>query len=704
MSVRRTIVIVALLAVVACLHGPVEKYPDGGQLVCDQGQVCGPGTVCLQGFCVQADGGGATDAGAGDGGGPDAGVDGGQDGGPDGGADAGPCPAGCPADQICADDGSKCVARFLSLRLDKPSANAVVGPAGVAVESTLTLGATAVTPPPTIDLLVDGTGAGTLGLTSQTGAAALYSGSYTPPAAVDDTRVLQSSFTPAAGAALLSNLVKIAADTTPPVLQGLSVVCDETPCKRDGILTVGVTMTETHPGTIGVQTDLDGWVHTVPMTPGAVNGQWTAQVALREWAFPMYDGSVKLRVAATDVLSNSSALVASNGVGVTRTRWFDTLAGSPVAGVGFGEPVASPGGMVFAYVGHGSSTALRGYNPDGTRALNLASPPEGEIAIGAGAIWIVDASGNVNALDPTSGAPVGAAFPSSTSLFGKPAVSLTTPERTYLGGTSLARLFTITVAPGYPLQGWFANGAAAFTGGVVIGGVYVFGATYDGATTTQLARYYDVGGGNLSPDYAVTVAAEGGLEQAPSIEATGDALFAVATGRIYRLSASARQVSQLAAVGSNGIASSLLIDGPSGDMVFAVGDGTLRRLSTNNVLRWSQPVATPLAGFFLTERGKDGGDLLLLDQQGRLVVLDRSSGQTIWTGGGGFGSLFSSPPALVPGVNGRLPLLVAPGSNSGNYTAQMVAMVVDGALDPTSPWPKAFHDSRNTSNSASPLP
>jgi hypothetical protein len=419
MPFGRTIVVAAVLALAACLHGPLEKYPDGGQLVCDQGQACGPGTVCLQGFCVLADGGVPGDAGAGDGWGYDAGVDAGQDGGSDGGADAGPCPAGCPSDQICADDGSKCLERFLSLHLEKPSAGAVVGPAGVAVESTLALGASAVQPPQTIDLLVDGAAAGTLGLVVQTGAAVLYSGSYTPPASVDDMRVLQSSFTPPVGAGLLSNLVKIAADTTPPLLQGLSVACDEAPCKRDGILTVEVTMTETHPGTIGVQTDLDGWVHTVPMTPGSVNGQWTAQVALKEWAFPHYEGQVVARVDAVDASGNRGGLSAASGVQLTRERKGTSVLSNPPSSVSdLSAPAVETSGTIVLIetvtVGASTSNTLLGLNPDMSVAFSIATGQAGSLAIGDGAIWIADGLGTISAFDLGGAASLGAPYASGS--------------------------------------------------------------------------------------------------------------------------------------------------------------------------------------------------------------------------------------------------------------------------------------------------
>lgn len=104
----RFVSLAAVVALAGCLHGPVSTYPDGGQLVCDQGETCGPGTYCFQGFCVAIADAGSPPADAGDAG-P-------SDGGPGDAGDAGHPDAACvPTCQgkPCGNDdgcGSICIA------------------------------------------------------------------------------------------------------------------------------------------------------------------------------------------------------------------------------------------------------------------------------------------------------------------------------------------------------------------------------------------------------------------------------------------------------------------------------------------------------------------------------------------------------------------------------------------------------------------
>jgi hypothetical protein len=40
----------------------------------------------------------------------------------------------------------------------------------------------------------------------------------------------------------------------------------------------------------------------------------------------------------------------------------------------------------------------------------------------------------------------------------------------------------------------------------------------------------------------------------------------------------------------------------------------------------------------------------------------------------------------------------------GCADGNLYAVIVDGRLDTTAPWPKSHHDTRNTGNAAAPLP
>ncbi len=56
-------------------------------------------------------------------------------------------------------------------------------------------------------------------------------------------------------------------------------------------------------------------------------------------------------------------------------------------------------------------------------------------------------------------------------------------------------------------------------------------------------------------------------------------------------------------------------------------------------------------------------------------------------------------PAVAPAAPGGLPTAYA-----GSQDGKLYAVVVDGPLDATAPWPKAHHDLANTANASSPLP
>jgi alpha-tubulin suppressor-like RCC1 family protein len=73
---RHRLILGAALFAAGCLHGPVNNYPDGGQLVCDHGEACGIGTHCFEGFCVldDPDASGPADAGSRPDGGADSGA------------------------------------------------------------------------------------------------------------------------------------------------------------------------------------------------------------------------------------------------------------------------------------------------------------------------------------------------------------------------------------------------------------------------------------------------------------------------------------------------------------------------------------------------------------------------------------------------------------------------------------------------------
>jgi outer membrane protein assembly factor BamB len=114
---------------------------------------------------------------------------------------------------------------------------------------------------------------------------------------------------------------------------------------------------------------------------------------------------------------------------------------------------------------------------------------------------------------------------------------------------------------------------------------------------------------------------------------------------------------------------------------------------------WSTPPnlgATPQTPHVLT-----GGDaeLIVPTAQGKLYALRAADGGEVWST-----QLVAGSGALRPGnihtpAGSGLSLGYFPAANGRLY-----AVVLDGRLDAAAPWPKAFHDPRNTGNAATPIP
>jgi outer membrane protein assembly factor BamB len=88
-----------------------------------------------------------------------------------------------------------------------------------------------------------------------------------------------------------------------------------------------------------------------------------------------------------------------------------------------------------------------------------------------------------------------------------------------------------------------------------------------------------------------------------------------------------------------------------------------------------------------------GDSMLVSTSRGYLYLLNESDGSIIWSG-----RLTASNQSLeTPNI------WTEPGATTSTaYLAGadgvLYAVIVDGALDTSAPWPKAYHDPQNTSN------
>jgi outer membrane protein assembly factor BamB len=135
----------------------------------------------------------------------------------------------------------------------------------------------------------------------------------------------------------------------------------------------------------------------------------------------------------------------------------------------------------------------------------------------------------------------------------------------------------------------------------------------------------------------------------------------------------------------------------NGDIVVGDISGVLRRFSVPGVDVWSTPpnLGSAVEGPLVLAAGDAE---LLVPAGGKLFALG-SDGSKIWSGTLDSGSVRAANIFTPPGQTSNIMSTAYLASSSG----KLFAVIVDGELDASAPWPKAFHDPRNT-NRAGPQP
>ncbi len=119
--------------------------------------------------------------------------------------------------------------------------------------------------------------------------------------------------------------------------------------------------------------------------------------------------------------------------------------------------------------------------------------------------------------------------------------------------------------------------------------------------------------------------------------------------------------------------------------------GFVIRVSVGGTEPWltsEELQGTPQVGLAL-----DGStpSILVPTSSGDVYLLDQSDLSTLWTKK--LSTLSLQPANVTPNPGNRTSTAYLAGADGKLY-----AIVVDGLLDTSAPWPKAFHDPQNTSN------
>jgi outer membrane protein assembly factor BamB len=484
-------------------------------------------------------------------------------------------------------------------------------------------------------------------------------------------------------------------DPVAPVVSGVTVRCATDPCLRDGVLTVEASVTDDQEvGPVTATLDLDGGARVVPLVPvaGALH---RGTVQLAEWPFPGATGTVLATVWAEDGARNVAEATAPAGQRpvVTRVRGAVGLeAGRSVMPT---APALAADGTV---VVGGSTGQLYFLAPGAVAAVASSfSPPAPPIlhapTIGREAVWV--SAGNLLLAVSADGSVIqnGSGYDLRSAITGPPALAAGgAPEVAFVA--LVGRRIAAAKADAAALDAVsFSPASDPFTAGPVLlddATLYAVTGTASPAAAT-LRRFTFDGALGEGPTRAVGQA----VTMPIALDAFGGAWVATSelASSALLLTRADGTPGPTIPLGANPGGSPIVL--ANGDVAICVG-GELRRYTAAGAPVWSAPLTgaglTPLA----LASPDVGATLLVPTRAGTVDALDAASGARRWS---------VSLTVNVELREGTVGALAGARTSTAWFTSAdglLHGLVVDGALDAAAPWPKAWHDARNSGNLAAP--
>jgi hypothetical protein len=477
-------------------------------------------------------------------------------------------------------------------------------------------------------------------------------------------------------------------DAVDPEVGPVTVAC-ATPCARDGELTVSATVTDdVEVFQVVASLDLDPSVE-VPLARVGTTSTYQGQVDLAAYPFPRFSRDVVASVIARDGARNAVTVSAQdeNVKTVTRLRWSIPV-DADVAGIIGSPPAVSADGTVIVGGSNGTLYFISGDQERGTPLTVATGVPISQApSIGESAIWVV-AGSTAYALSTADGSKLNgdAGCALGADALGPIAVAIgTTPETGFVVPASNA------------LRAVFANTSTCVQSPVVgpppdfatSGSIDSAGNLLAVRNGPALRSFAFAGAFVESPLATLT----GTYEVPPSIEAADGAWLGTAdtTSSKLQLVTAAGSVEAPIPLGASVRSQIAVLAG--GDVVVSEGS-YLSRFSPSGVARWDP--APQLDGVGLTP-------MVLSDGATTFFLVPTRNGRVNLVGGDGtleWGGVLGSGSALLEGN-----LHTPPGSSLSyayftSADGKLHQVVVDGRLDTSAPWPKAWHDPRNTGNAA----
>jgi len=476
-------------------------------------------------------------------------------------------------------------------------------------------------------------------------------------------------------------------DTVPPAVASVEVTPGAV--RRDGAVVVLVTASDDQAVIgVGAALQLPGAAE-VQLTKGSAG--WEGRLEVAAAGFPAFRRTVKVRVTARDAAGNEG--VGEGSVEVTRALWSRAI-GAPLTAAA----VAPDGGAVLGV--DRDQRQLVKVTPEGEVAWEVtvgdarwqvphgvvSAPAIGSSVSGAvtvfagvldGSLWAASDAGAIlsplvcNTTQPVSSAP---------AVRADQAVAYFTTAGGALYSTSSTGRCITSDASGSP-----ATGPVADRNGAIFVG-----------REGHLLKYKELESQfSLQWLTAPPPPETGGLVQASMAVDSNSVIWTVSTAGNVNATTDAASTRTLRTLPPGPAGPIILSDG---SIVLGDGAGLVHRIDPSTGLdRWTSPSLGANAVTALALTGAEA-DLIVPSLDGTLHALRSTDGSVVWS------ARLTSAGALQPG---NLQPLAGSGRSIGYFPSSdgtLYAVLLDGALDAAAPWPKAFHDRRNTNNAATPLP
>lgn len=456
-------------------------------------------------------------------------------------------------------------------------------------------------------------------------------------------------------------------DEVAPVIASVDPTCGGSlPCRRDGILHVEVEVTEAERmGTVSIVLDLDT---EHPRELQRVDEDtYSVDLSLVDLPFPHFTREVAMTVTALDQAGNQAEPHHST-VLVTRGAFARQLATSAPFRL-WSPAVLADGGVVVA----GENGRLHFLSKEGVASTPVpvtSNLLNGPAAIGDTTVWVGSEDGRLYPVSFTGA--VGTSCDAGAAMLGAPAIS---------GNRAISATKSSFVAVADAGGGCNSTSVASPAQPVVSSGrVFV-------PSGGRLRSYSVAANGALVEEWSVAPEI-GEVTAPPAIDEPG-AIWTTAAGVVSRTDSagSSQQVTFTPALPTSSGGGIILRDG---SYIVAGGSSEVLRRSGTGWGTSSQLTGRPAIPLALDG---DTPTILVTTSSGYLHLLRQSDGTAVWSSRITLANQSLEAPNIwtEPGATTSTAYL----AGADGY---LYAVIVDGALDTSAPWPKAYHDPQNTSN------